>query len=144
MNKMQIEIDPSPTPEDELVIWDGLRRYNEAHVPGGEDTAFAVFLRGVNGAIHGGVLARAGRGWLHISSLWIETGLRGQGYGRQLMTAAEAEGRQRGCHSAYLDTFSFQAPDFYKHCGYEVFGTLDAFPEGHQRFFMCKSLNIDA
>ena len=140
---MQIEIDSSPTPEDELVVWNGLHQYNEGHVPAAGDTAFAVFLRDADGVIHGGVLARAGRGWLHISSLWVEVSLRGQGYGAQLMVAAEAEGQRRGCHSAYLDTFSFQAPDFYKHCGYEVFGVLEAFPEGHQRFFMRKSLNSE-
>lgn len=84
--------------------------------------------------------ARAGRGWLRIGTLWVDARLRGQGYGRQLMAAAEAEGRQRGCHSAYLDTFSFQAPAFYERCGYEVFGTLEAFPGGHTRFFMRKSL----
>lgn len=140
---MQIEIDSSPTPEDELVVWDGLREYNEAHVPSGGDTAFAVFLRSDDGVIHGGVLARAGRGWLHISSLWVEANLRGQGYGKQLMAAAEAEGLRRGCHSAYLDTFSFQAPDFYKQCGYELFGVLEAFPEGYQRYFMRKSLKSE-
>ncbi len=140
---MQIEIDSSPAPEDELIVWDGLREYNEAHVPASGDAAFAVFLRDADGVIHGGVLARAGRGWLHISSLWVEERIRDQGYGTQLMAAAEAEGQRRGCHSAYLDTFSFQAPDFYKQCGYEVFGVLEAFPKGHQRYFMRKSLRSD-
>jgi hypothetical protein len=41
---------------------------------------------------------------------------------------------------AYLDTFSFQAPDFYKKLGYEVFGELQDFPHGHQRYFMKKRL----
>jgi GNAT superfamily N-acetyltransferase len=86
------------------------------------------------------VLAKAGRGWLHVGQLWVHTGLRGRGYGRQLMEAAEAEGRRLGCHSAYLDTFSFQARPFYEGCGYEVFGVLDRFPDEHQRFFMRKGL----
>lgn len=68
--------------------------------------------------------------------------LRGQGYGTQLLATAEAEGVRRGCHSAYLDTFSFQAPTFYEKCGYEIFGTLDAFPDEHQRFFMRKTLSV--
>lgn len=66
--------------------------------------------------------------------------MRGQGYGTKLMAAAEAEARRRGCRDAYLDTFSFQARPFYERCGYEVFGTLEDFPTGHQRFVMRKSL----
>lgn len=56
------------------------------------------------------------------------------------MEMAESEGAQRGCHNAYLDTFSFQAPEFYLKLGYEIFGTLEAFPDEYKRFFMCKSL----
>lgn len=136
----QMKIESSPALEDQQVIQNGLRQHNDQHVPAGGDSSFAVFLRGPDGAVIGGVLARAGRGWLRIGTLWVEASLRGQGYGRQLMAAAEAEGRQRGCHSAYLDTFSFQAPVFYEQCGYEVFGTLEAFPNEHTRFFMRKSL----
>jgi GNAT superfamily N-acetyltransferase len=137
---MKIELDSSPTLEDQQIVQNGLRQRNDQHVTADGDSSFAVFLRGVDGNVVGGVLARAGRGWLRIGTLWVDTSLRGQGYGRQLMAAAEAEGRRRGCHSAYLDTFSFQAPAFYEQCGYEVFGTLEAFPDEHQRFFMRKSL----
>jgi GNAT superfamily N-acetyltransferase len=137
---LEVEIESSPTIEDQQVIRDGLRRYNDEFVTADGDAAFAVFLRGTDGAVAGGVLARAGRGWLRIGSLWVDPSLRGQGYGTRLMAAAETEGRRRGCHSAYLDTFSFQAPVFYQRCGYEVFGTLEAFPDEHQRFFMRKSL----
>jgi GNAT superfamily N-acetyltransferase len=138
---MKIEVDSSPTLNDKQIVQNGLRQHNDHYVPADGDSSFAVFLRGPDGAVIGGVLARAGRGWLRTGALWVEASLRGQGYGRQLMAAAEAEGRQRGCHSAYLDTFSFQAPVFYKQCGYEVFGTLEAFPDGHTRFFMRKSLS---
>lgn len=50
-----------------------------------------------------------------------------------------AEAICRGCHSAYLGPFSFQARTFYERCGDEVFGTLDDFPAGPQRFFMRKA-----
>lgn len=139
-NAVQIEIETSPTPADEQVIWHGLRQHNEAYVSAVGDATFAVFLRNKNGVVLGGVLAKTGRGWLHINTLWVDPSMRGQGYGTQLMAAAEAEAIQRGCHSAYLDTFSFQARPFYERCGYKVFGTLEDFPAGHQRFFMRKSL----
>ena len=50
------------------------------------------------------------------------------------MQAMEAEAIRRGCRGAYLDTFSYQARPFYERLGYEVFGTLDDYPAGHQRF----------
>lgn len=139
---MQIEIKSSPTPADDQIIGRGLRQFNEAHVSGAGDSTFAVFLRDTDGVVFGGLLAKAGRGWLHITALWVEERVRGQGYGTQLMAAAEAEAQRRGCHSAYLDTFSFQARPFYERCGYEVFGTLEDFPAGHQRFFMRKTLYL--
>lgn len=137
---MKIEIELSAAPADVQIVRDGLRRHNDGYAPADGDTAFAVFLRGDDGAVLGGVLAKAGRGWLHVGILWVDPTLRRQGFGSRLMAAAEAEGRRRGCHSAYLDTFSFQAPAFYERCGYEVFGILEAFPEEHRRFFMRKSL----
>ena len=52
----------------------------------------------------------------------------------------EEEARQRGAKNSYLDTFSFQAPEFYKRNGYHVFGELQDFPPGHQRYFFTKRL----
>ncbi len=46
---------------------------------------------------------------------------------------------ERGCHSAWVDTFSFQAPGFYRELGYEAFGELD-YPPEHKRFFLKKRL----
>ena len=65
--------------------------------------------------------------------------LRGRGVGRELMDRAEVRARERGCHSAWLDTFSFQARGFYEKLGYEEFGQLD-YPPDHHRHFMQKRL----
>jgi hypothetical protein len=59
----------------------------------------------------------------------------------KLVRAMEAEAVGRGCHSAFLDTFSYQARPFYEKLGYEVFGALDDYPRGLQRFYMRKRLS---
>jgi len=35
-----------------------------------------------------------------------------------------------------LDTYSFQALEFYERLGYAVFGTLDNYPPGQKRIFL--------
>jgi N-acetylglutamate synthase-like GNAT family acetyltransferase len=72
--------------------------------------------------------------------LWVKAEFRGHGYGHRLLTQAEDEARQRGVKNVFLDTFSFQAPDFYKQHGYQVFGELQDFPSGHQRYYLKKQL----
>ena len=49
-----------------------------------------------------------------------------------------AEAVRRGCIGAHLDTYDYQAPDFYRKLGYEVFGSIDDHPPGHTRFWMRK------
>jgi hypothetical protein len=56
------------------------------------------------------------------------------------MGTMEDAARARSCVGAWLDTFSFQALDFYRSLGYQQFGTLDDFPPGHQRHFVWKPL----
>jgi hypothetical protein len=59
------------------------------------------------------------------------------------MASAEARALERGCHSAWVDTFSFQAPGFYPKLGYQAFGELD-YPPGHKRIFLQKRLGAEA
>ena len=80
------------------------------------------------------------RGWLLINLLIVKEELRGRGYGHQLLTMAEEEARKMGAKNAYLDTFTFQAPEFYKKHGYHVFGELKDFPPGHARCYYTKQL----
>ena len=71
--------------------------------------------------------------------VWIDEPHRRGGHGEALMRRAEGIARELGCHSVWLDTFSFQAPGFYEKLGYEVFGRLDDFG-GHSRFFLRRTL----
>ena len=56
------------------------------------------------------------------------------------MTEAEHRAKGYGCHSAWVDAFSSQAPSFYQKLGYREFGRID-YPPDHQRIFLQKQLN---
>ena len=92
------------------------------------------------GQIVGGLVARMFLGWLFVELLWVSDQRRQKGLGRSLMQKAESEARKRGIRNVYLDTFSFQAPGFYKKLGYREFGRLNDFPAGHTRHWMTKAL----
>ncbi len=99
-----------------------------------------VTIEDTEKAILGGLYGKTAYGWLFTELLMVPEPLRGRGIGTQLIQMAEQEALARGCHSAWLDTFEFQAKEFYEKFGYVVFGELPNFPDKFSRFFMKKSL----
>lgn len=139
MTDYQIVFEQEESASAQLVR-DRLDLHNAAAT--GEPTFYPVhyFLRNDRGETMGGLLASVWGGWLHITYLWVDKTARGKRWATQLMDRAEAYARERGAHSATLDTHSFQARPFYERRGYEVFGTLDAYPGEHKKFFLRKRL----
>lgn len=133
------EITQVDQPEWEI-IGGGISAFNKQQAGDDHGRNLCFVLKDENEKVVGGVIGETYWNWLYISLMWIRENLRGHGYGQELLSRAEDEGRERGAEYAYLDTFSFQAPVFYKKFGYEVFGTLEDFPSGHQRYFMKKVL----
>ncbi len=121
-------------------IGGGIRSYNAQQAGDNQHQYICFVLHAPDQEIVGGVIGETHWNWLYINLLWVKDELRGRGYGQRLLTMAEAEARQRGAANVYLDTFSFQAPDFYQQHGYRVFGELRDFPPGHQRYFLTKQL----
>lgn len=118
----------------------GLHDYNKQQAGDNRYQQLCFLLRSPGQEIGGGLIGEIHWGWLFINLLFVKDELRGQGYGHRLLTLAEDEARQSGATHAYLDTFSFQAPDFYQQHGYQLFGELRDFPPGHQRYFFTKQL----
>jgi ribosomal protein S18 acetylase RimI-like enzyme len=139
---VQIESELARTAETLATVQAGLRQYNSSYVPREEYVDLTIVARDDRGEVVGAVLGETGRGWLHVDVVWVDERFRRQRIGSQLIEAAEAEAIRRGCHGAYLDTFSYQAKPFYEKLGYSVFGTLDDYPRGHQRFYMRKRLGV--
>lgn len=97
-------------------------------------------VRGARGELIGGCVGEIYYDWLFIKYLWCHEKHRGQGLGTQLLTRVEQEGKRRGCHSVWLDTFEYQARPFYKSLGYRDFGKLKNYPAPFHRYFLQKKL----
>lgn len=93
------------------------------------------------GNILAGVLGKL-NAWncLRIDILWVDKDYRKKGLGSKVLTEVERISKEHGCYLVQLDTFDFQAKDFYLKHGYEIFGVLDDCPLGHKRYFLKKLL----
>jgi GNAT superfamily N-acetyltransferase len=140
MSDNPIIIETTPSQADRQFIEDQLNQFNieKAGIKFGGD--LGAFIRDKQGQILAGITGFCWGNCLRINILWVREDQRGQNYGTQLLQAAEVEGRTRGCHLAFLDTHSFQAPGFYIRQGYAVFSVLDDYPAGYKQYFLKKEL----
>lgn len=136
----EFSITREPTEAETSLLGQGLNRHAIENLRQDGFNPIAVFVRDEDGEIVGGVSGFLNWNWLQVSLLWVDSSLRGKGIGKQLMAKIETLGRENGCDNAHVDTFSFQAPSFYKSIGYEVFVTLDDYPPGHSRHYLKKAL----
>ncbi len=129
---------------DEDYICDKLVEYNISKVPAKQEILFDNINKKIinkNGKIIAGCIARM-YCWnvLYIDILWVDEEYRNTGIGSKLLKYVENIARDKGCYLAHLDTFDFQAKEFYLKYGYEIFGELKNCPENHSRFYFRKKL----
>jgi GNAT superfamily N-acetyltransferase len=123
------------------VLLDLLTAHNSARAGASGYATLAIVIRDDPASpISGGLWGELYFDWLFVELLFVPEALRNQGVGTHLLREAETIARQRGCGHVWLDTFSFQAPAFYRRHGYREFARLGDYPKGHERFFFRKDL----
>jgi ribosomal protein S18 acetylase RimI-like enzyme len=129
-----------PKLKDYKVLSDGMLLFHSQNGHQRISEEINIFLKDDKKSVYGGVIVTVLWNGLEINSLWVKESLRGQGWGKKLLLAAEKEGKVRGCTVAYTNTFTWQAPEFYKKLGYKPYGKLDNFPPGSTLTYFSKKL----
>jgi ribosomal protein S18 acetylase RimI-like enzyme len=137
---LRIELTQSPTEEQRQAILQPLIEYNDAQTGGSKSEPFALMVKDQNGEILGGLYGRMIFRWMFIELLSVPEQGRGQGIGSKLMAQAEALAKEKNCYGLWLDTFDFQAPEFYRKLGFSQFGEIVDYPPGHKRHYFQKRL----
>lgn len=132
------------TREENDLIDNGIVEYNISKVPFTQEPSFISINRVIKGS-NGDMLAELNSilycwNCLYIDILWVKEEFRKEGYGSTLLNEAEKIAKEKGCKLIHLDTFDFQAKDFYLKHGYEIFGVLDDCPMEHKRYYMKKNI----
>jgi ribosomal-protein-alanine N-acetyltransferase len=127
-----------PPADGAAQVDDGIGTFNDASAPLHEVRPVSAFARAADGRVLGGAVGRRWGRCCELQQLWVRPELHGQGLGAALLRAFENHARGHGCRHFYLETFSFQAPDFYRRHGYRVVHGLDVYPHGIVRHLMRK------
>ena len=140
--ELAMEVSFDLTAQEREAILKPLRAFNRSHTGQMPSETVGILLRDpASQEVVGGLYGEISFGWLFIELLSIPDQMRTQGTGTRLMRAAEDLARERGCEGIWLDTFSFQAPGFYRKQGFTEFGHIADFPPGHKRHFFHKRLS---
>lgn len=123
----------SNTPEPALtkLLSDGLNSHAADVGYPSQWVDLSVIARDEAGDIVAGLSGNTGQGLFYTRLLWVREDQRRTGLGRKLLELGEAEAIKRGCHTAALDTYSFQGPDYYPKLGYIEYGRMEGM--GHNR-----------
>jgi len=142
-NDLTIRIQPALAKEIEILDH-AITDYNisvVSQLPRAELYRLDFSAKSQEGELLGGIQAkRVNWGILEIELIFVFERYRHRGIASMLLQYVEQIAMDYKCHIAHLDTFDFQAKDFYLKQGYSIFGTLENAPNGHCRYYMKKDL----
>jgi ribosomal protein S18 acetylase RimI-like enzyme len=110
---------------------------------GGDDLvedSIAFEMHEKDGKFIGCIVVRMFWGQLHIKNLVVDKKYRGYGYGKKLMEIALEYGKKQGCNFSFVETMSFQAPEFYQNLGFKLELKRDGYSRGTSFCYLKRDL----
>ena len=120
MNDYKITFVDSLTKDQEEKMVKDLVEYESSHGIDVNHKKFALVLTDESGNLFGVLNAFTAFSEIYIDDMWIDKYYRGKGYGRKLLQALENHFEGQGFNNINLVTSAFNAPTFYKKCGFTI------------------------
>ncbi len=139
----QFTIDDTPSTNEINLIRKKLNTYNRDQTDGAYDQPgieINLALKNTEDEVIGGIIVSTMLHVMHLEVLWVAEKFRKQGYGRELVLAAESIGCEKGSLTSHTWTFEFQGPEFYPKVGYELVGIYDGYPNDLKEYVFKKHL----
>ncbi|MCP5369348.1 MAG: GNAT family N-acetyltransferase [Rickettsiaceae bacterium] len=99
-----------------------------------------AFVAKENNIVMGICVVQLFWGNLHVKNLLVYEEYRRAGVGRELIAHALEFGKKQGCKFAYVETMSFQAPEFYQKLGFRVELKRDDYAGNSSFYYLRKDL----
>lgn len=136
----QITYESNPKPEDIQQLHDAISLQAENKKGMKPLECFGLFIRDEQKNIVGGSSGCQLYGCLYVDALWVKEAFQGLGYGTQLMQKVEDLAKEKHCHFITVNTFDWEALDFYKKLGFFVEFERRGFDKNSIFYFLRKDL----
>jgi len=136
--KYTIQFEKNPHADDIQILNDGIMKEHKIKKDMKPLDFFAYFIRDDQGQIMGGCAGDNMYGGLFVGQLWVKEELRGKGYGTKLMSLAEDLARKSQCRFITVNTFEWEALNFYKKLGFYVEFARHGFDKDSVFYFLRK------
>ena len=120
MKNYKIELVEKLSDEINQKMEKGLLEYENSHGINVDYKPFAFVLFNEKNEVIGVLDAFSSYSSIHIRDLWVDKTYRGKGCGKKLIVELENHFKDKDFHNINTVSCAFQAPDFYKRCGFEV------------------------
>jgi ribosomal protein S18 acetylase RimI-like enzyme len=81
---------------------------------------FSIVIKTIENTIAGALSAYTAFAEIYVDDIWVRPDHRGKNLGRMLLQSLESRFKGKGYNNINLVTSAFQAPEFYKKCGFDV------------------------
>ncbi|HEX4046090.1 MAG TPA: GNAT family N-acetyltransferase [Gammaproteobacteria bacterium] len=138
MKDCKIEFVDQLSADVEEKMQEDLVEYESSHGIDVNYKKFAVVLTDESGDAFGVVNAFTAFSEVYVDDMWVHSSYRGKGYGRKLLQVLEDHFEGKGFNNINLVTNAFNAPEFYKKCGFteEFIRVNKANPKSTKTFFI--------
>lgn len=139
MSRIEYSIENNPDTSHDKVIRDGIVDFNDQIIKE-KASHFSIYAK-YNTQIIGGALIWEHCDALYIDVLWCNEKYRKQGVGTKIITMIDGIAKNKELPKIFVDTYEFQAQDFYKKHGFYCIGIIPKYLKDHDRIFMRKDVS---
>lgn len=118
--KYKIEFTDILSDDTEEIMRKDLVEYESSHGIDVNYKKFSLVLKDELDNVIGVLNAFTAFSEIYVDDMWVDSSCRGKGHGRKLLQELENHFEGKGFNNINLVTSAFNAPEFYKKCGFNV------------------------
>lgn len=120
MNNYKIEFFDNLSDSIEKIMSEDFKKYESSNGVDVNYKKFTLVLTNKVGDLVGVLNAYTAFSEVYVEDMWVHTVHRGKGHGKKLLQELENHFEGQGFNNINLVTSAFNAPEFYKKCGFSV------------------------